>query len=101
MSEEYEKYTTEELVVIIDHSTTTIIEGLLVWMDMSEALVEQSSHADDCDGDCSGEQPEVEALFKVNKDHLDRVVESFRTSLKEISDIKDKLTSDASEVDSD
>ena len=90
------EYTNEELVQIIDETTVSIIEGLLIWMDMSESLIEDSSHSDECDGNCSLEV--VDELFSVNKKHLDTVVESFRASLIEITAIKDRLTSDASEV---
>ncbi len=89
-------YETDELIQIVDETSVSIIEGLLIWMDMSEGLIEDASHTDECDGECS--LGYVDDIFKVNRDHLDRVVESFRTSLIEITAIKDRLSSDASEV---
>ena len=91
-----EGYTNDELVAIIDDTVPTIIEGMLIWMDMSENLINDRSHADDCDGTCSAD--EVDLIYDVNKNHLDRVVESFRTALKEVTAIRETLTSDASEV---
>jgi len=91
-----EQYTNEELIKIIDETSISIIEGLLVWMDMSEALIGDREHHEDCDGTCSRDV--VDEICDVNKNHLDRVVESFRTSLIEITAIKDMLASDASEV---
>ena len=91
-----EEYTADDLIAIIDETTVSIIEGLLIWMDMSEALINDREHSDDCDGNCS--MPVVDEIFDVNKRHLDNVVESFRNALIEITAIKDKLTSDASEV---
>ena len=90
-----EQYTNADLIAIIDESTVTIIEGLLIWMDMSESLIDDSSHTEECDGKCSLDV--VDEMFNVNKDHLDRVVESFRTSLKEISGIKDRLVDEISD----
>ena len=94
-----DQYTNEELIQYIDETSVSIIEGLLIWMDMSESLIGDREHSDDCDGNCSLDV--VDEIFDVNKNHLDRVVESFRTALIEITTIKDTLTSDASEVDSD
>ena len=88
-----DQYTNEELIDIIP----TIIEGLLIWMDMSEALIGDREHHEDCDGTCSRDV--VDEIFDVNKNHLDRVVESFRVALTEVTAIKDRLASDASEVD--
>jgi len=97
MSEHY-NYSHEDITEVIDEITVVIMEGLLIWMDMTERLIEDSVHDEDCDGKCS--TGAVDDIIKVNRDHLDRVVESFRTALIEISDIKDKLTSDASkEID--
>ncbi len=95
MSEDYEHrgYDNDELIQIVDETTVTIIEGLLIWMDMSENLIEDASHTDECDGKCS--EGIVDDIFKVNKDHLDRVVESFRKSLIEMTAIKGELSSDA------
>ena len=91
-----DQYTNEELIAIIDETSISIIEGLLIWMDMSEALIGDREHSEDCDGTCSREV--VDEIFDVNKEHLDRVVDSFRTALTEITTIKDRLASDASEV---
>ena len=90
-------YEQDELIQIVDETCVTIIEGLLIWMDMSESLIEDSSHTDECDGNCS--LGIVDDIFKVNRDHLDRVVESFRSALISMTAIKDELASDASEVD--
>ncbi len=92
MPPEPSQYTNEELVAIIDDTIPTIIEGLLIWMDMSEALIGDREHDESCDGTCSREV--VDEIFDVNKDHLDRVVDSFRTALTEVTAIKDRLESD-------
>ena len=86
-----DQYTNEELIAIIDDTTPTIIEGMLIWMDMSEALIEDRAHDESCDGKCSRDV--VDEIFDVNKDHLDRVVKSFRTALTDVTAIKDRLTS--------
>ena len=99
MSEHYD-YSHEDIVDVVDDIEVVIMEGLLIWMDMTERLIEDSVHDTDCDGKCS--TGVVDAIIKVNRDHLDRVVESFRTALIEIVTIKDELTSDASkEIDND
>ena len=91
------QYTNEELITIIDETTVSIIEGLLIWMDMSEGLINDREHDENCDGTCTAEV--VDEIFDVNKRHLDNVVESFRSALIEITGIKDRLASDASEVE--
>lgn len=99
MSDDHNDYTPEEMAEICDLSLESIIEGMLIWTDMGEALVEDMKHADDCDGDCSSRQ--TEEMFQINKRHIDRVIESFRTSLLEVQRVKESVTSDASEVDHD
>ncbi len=87
-----EQYTNGDLIQIIDETTVSIIEGLLIWMDMSEGLINDRSHTDECDGECSLDV--VDEIFDVNKRHLDTVVESFRSALIEITGIKDRLESE-------
>ena len=88
----------EELTYIYESAREAIEQGLLMWMDMGEAIKEDAKHEETCDGACS--HPFFDSVFDLNRKHIDRVIESFRDSLKELIDkaIEHGLTSDASEL---
>ena len=88
----------EEVLEVVDDAITGIMEGLLVWMDMAEELIESGVHHKECDGDCSPDA--IETLFAINTKHINEVIDSFRASLDGVVKLKDELTSDASkEID--
>ena len=88
----------EEVLEVVDDAITGIMEGLLVWMDMAEELIESGHHHEDCDGDCSPDA--IDTLFHINTTHINEVIDSFRKSLDGAVKLKDELTSDASkEID--
>ena len=88
----------QEILEMVDDAIVGIMEGLLVWMDMAEELIESGVHHEECDGDCS--PTAVDILFALKTTHINEVIDSFRKSLDGAVKLKDELTSDASkEID--
>ncbi len=89
-------YTDEENIEgLVDEVISSIEEGLLAHMQATEMLIEDEKHDEQCDGTCS--DGAIDEIFGINRRHLDRMVESFRTSLVEVLNVKERFTSDARE----